>query len=274
MSIRKQHHANNALEWSDETMQEFAEDMGNSMFDMEWLPPGRGLWMMGTDFCYERGSMALNNCSATCTEVDLVHSAEWTMDDLMNGVGVEFSTKWRGTATKPDKTKGEVSIIPDSREGWADSLTRLMCSYIDSPKHGKNQYPVFDYSQIRKKGETIKGFGGHASGSEPLEKMHKRVEGYLDAFCEGELKTNALVWTEVEGGKWEEVNTPIQKPYGHTRLIADVFNAIGACVVAGNVRRSAEIALGSEGDDEFIDLKNYEGKKQNEAKLDGCQIIR
>ena len=87
-------------------------------FKMEWLPPGRGLWMMGTEFTYMRGSMALNNCAAVDTKDDIVLAAEWTMDCLMNGVGVGFSTSWRGTATMPDKKDNEVYVIPDSREGW------------------------------------------------------------------------------------------------------------------------------------------------------------
>lgn len=62
MSIRKEHYFRNSLRWDDEEMQPFAREMALSLFKMEWLPPGRGLWMMGTDFVYERGSMALNNC--------------------------------------------------------------------------------------------------------------------------------------------------------------------------------------------------------------------
>ena len=263
MSIRKQHFINNSLQWKDENMMQFSEEMALSLFNMEWLPPGRGLWMMGTDFCYERGSTALNNCSATDTTNDLVHSAEWTMDCLMNGVGVGFSTKWRGNAYKPNKKDSELFVIPDSREGWVTSLIKLMCSYIGSAKYGSNKYPIFDYSKIRKKGLPIKGFGGQSSGPEPLQKLHKRVEEYLDAFCDRELNTTTSVWKKVksiEDGnmKWIEEKVQIKKKYGHSRLIADIFNAIGACVVAGNVRRSAEIALGSVDDEEFVNLKNYE----------------
>lgn len=242
MSIRKEHYKRNSLRWVDEDWQPFARDMSLSLFKMEWLPPGRGLWMMGTDFVYERGSMALNNCSATDTKYDFVHSAEWTMDGLMNGVGVGFSTNWRGHASAPDKTDSEVFVISDSREGWVESLIKLMCAYIDSPRYGKNKFPIFDYSEIRPAGLPIKGFGGQSSGSDPLKKMHIRIEGYLDNFCQGFLR----------------VDENTTKPYSHTRLVADVFNAIGACVVAGNVRRSAEICLGDVNDDDFVNLKNYE----------------
>lgn len=252
VSIRKEHFHRNMLRWNDDDWQPWAREMALSLFKMEWLPPGRGLWMMGTDFVYERGSMALNNCSACDTKDDLVHCAEWTMDGLMNGVGVGFSTSWRGTATAPDKSDSETIVIEDSREGWVDSLISLMCAYIDSPKYGKNKFPVFDYSAIRAKGLPIKGFGGQSSGAEPLKKMHGRIESYLDAFCAGELVVPAKEATE-----WSPATEEVRKPYSHTRLVADIFNSIGACVVAGNVRRSAEICLGDVHDKDFINLKNY-----------------
>ena len=263
MSIRKEHFIRNSLLWIDEEWQYYANDMAITLFNMEWLPPGRGLWMMGTDFTYERGSTSLNNCGAVCTKNDIVHAAEWTMDCLMNGVGIGFSTYWRGEATIPDKTDFETYIIADSREGWVNSLIKLMCSYINSIKHGKNKYPKFDYSLIRVKGSLIKGFGGISSGPEPLIKMLTRIEEYLDSFCNKELNTTANVFKEhinSENGtsEWKSETVKVSKKYGHTRLITDIFNSIGACVVAGNVRRSAEICLGDVEDEEFINLKNYE----------------
>ena len=47
MSIRKEHFFRSSLEWDDEEWNSFARDMAISLFRMEWLPPGRGLWMMG-----------------------------------------------------------------------------------------------------------------------------------------------------------------------------------------------------------------------------------
>jgi ribonucleoside-diphosphate reductase alpha chain len=257
MSIRKEHYARNSLEWCDSKWQPFAREMALSLFEMEWLPPGRGLWMMGTNFTYERGSTALNNCSATDTSEDLVLSAEWSMDCLMNGVGVGFSTNWRGTATAPDKDDKEVFVIPDSREGWVQSLIKLMCAYVNSPKYGKNKFPDFDYTAIRLAGVRIKGFGGTASGPEPLRKMHERITCYFDAFCKGKLETTAIVYQQDVDGICKETDVKVSKSYSHTRLVADIFNSIGACVVAGNVRRSAEICLGSVNNDDFINLKNY-----------------
>lgn len=198
------------------------------------------------EFTLEDGVLT-KNCAATDTTEDFVLSAEWTMDALMNGVGVGFTTYWRGEATRPDKNDTETFVIPDSREGWVQSLIILMCSYIDSPRYGKCKFPVFDYSVIREAGKPINGFGGLSSGPGPLQKLHSRVESYLDSFCLGYLEEE----TQYENQERR------RKEYNHTRLIADVFNAIGACVVAGNVRRSAQICMGDVEDQTFINLKNY-----------------
>ena len=226
MSVRKHHYIAHLLEWKEEQWQQFAYRLALSMFDMKWLPPGRGLWVMGTDYVYERGGAALNNCGAVDT-TELALAADWTMDMLMCGVGVGFNTAWKGEGVKlPSKSRPIRFTIPDSREGWVASVRLLIESYTKG-----GAWFEFDYDQIRPAGSPIHGFGGTASGPGPLKQLHERIEGFLDRFCLNE--TDA------------------------TRCVADVFNAIGACVVAGNVRRSAEISLGSVDDDTFLDLKDY-----------------
>lgn len=227
MSIRKHHYIANRLEWREEQWQQFAHKLANTMFDMKWLPPGRGLWVMGTKYVYERGGAALNNCGAVDT-TDLSSAADWAMDMLMCGVGVGFNTAWKGENTKlPNKSRPINFIIPDSREGWVASVRLLIESYTKGGSWFK-----FDYNLIRPAGSAIRGFGGTSSGPDPLKLLHERIESYLDMFCSKQIDT--------------------------TRTVADIFNAIGACVVAGNVRRSAEISLGSVDDQTFLDLKNYE----------------
>src|SRR4051812_41844899 len=62
-SIRKDWYLRNYIPWDEKKWQIVARKMAISAFKMEWLPPGRGLWAMGTDFIYERGGMALYNCA-------------------------------------------------------------------------------------------------------------------------------------------------------------------------------------------------------------------
>lgn len=226
MSIRKDWYMKNYLPWEDAYWQEFAEKMAIYFVQMKCMPPGRGLAVMGTDFVYERGSMALFNCGASKTD-HLSYDCNWIMDALMCGVGVGFGATSEPVSMSAPNGKPYTFVIPDSREGWAESVERLILAY----ETGTN--PVrFDYSDLRPSGSQIKGFGGIASGPEPLIKLHDRVTQYLDKFISGE--TSSL------------------------RMKADIINALGCCVVAGNVRRSAEIMLGSADDKEFWDLKNYE----------------
>lgn len=230
MSIRKDWYMNVlGKTWSDTKYQQIAQRLANFIFDMKILPPGRGLWAMGTEYVYDRGCAAVNNCGAVVVGDDLADSAAWLMDSLMCGIGVGFTTHTAtfGAFTNPLET--EVTyIVPDSREGWVESLKILINSYV------KNSKPTarFDYSEIRPVGAPLRGFGGTSAGYAPLEKLHERVRGYLDSYVRGDTF--------------------------RVRLIMDIMNAIGACVVAGNVRRSAELAIGAPGDEEFINMKNYE----------------
>jgi ribonucleoside-triphosphate reductase len=232
-SIRKNHYLQHNIAWDEAHWQAYAYAMARSLFIMEWMPAGRGLWAMGTEFVYERGSMALNNCGA-CDTTDLSLSAEWAMDALMVGVGVGFNTAWEGEAAAPDKSDPLMFVVPDSREGWAASVRLMIEAYT---KEGR--WHTFDYSEIRPYGTPIRGFGGTASGYRPLKQLHERIERYLDAYCAG--KTDK------------------------TRCIADIFNAIGVCIVAGNVRRSAELALGRIDDATFMELKDYEKHPERKA---------
>jgi ribonucleoside-triphosphate reductase (thioredoxin) len=229
ISIRKDWYIKHGLYWDDAKWSRIAERMAYAVFEMKFLPPGRGLWAGGTDFIYERGSAALNNCAYVDVIDDLGKAAAWAMDMLMCGCGVGFSTdnaflpKFLG----PDYLHEYTFVVPDSREGWCEGLHHLIDSY-----RYHLPYVRFDYSKIRPAGSPIRGFGGVSSGAEPLQVLYDQVRGFLDQYIEGSTS--------------------------QTRLITDVFNAIGCCVVAGNVRRSAELASGSIYDDEFLNLKNYQ----------------
>src|SRR5579872_2554686 len=60
-SIRKTHMIKNKLEWNDNKWQEYAKKFAISMFHMNFLPAGRGLFCCGTEFVKNSGSAALNN---------------------------------------------------------------------------------------------------------------------------------------------------------------------------------------------------------------------
>lgn len=229
------------LGWSEKKAQRSAQEMYERIFTMKFLPPGRGLWAMGSSLTLDKGLYAaLNNCAFVSTEnltKDLAEPFTFLMDASMLGIGVGFDTKGAGKLALSAPTGQPVLFtIPDTREGWVESLKVLLESYFVP-----GSAPVgFDYSQIRPAGEPIRGFGGVASGPEPLRVMHDEIRAVLNRRTEhtGENITLAHRITVTD--------------------IVDIMNLIGKCVVAGNVRRTAEIAFGDPDSDEFIDLKNYE----------------
>lgn len=269
MSIRKSHMVINKLNWKDENWIAFSTQMAEYMFDMKFMPPGRGLFACGTEYVSERGSMALNNCAAVSTE-DLVTAVGWAMDALMCGCGVGFDTIWQGKVISPDKSKPLIYSIPDTREGWVLSVVKLLEAYCPDDKGKVRPFPKFLYNEIRQAGQPIKGFGGISSGPDPLIKLHKRIEAYLDCYIASQtLPPNLVIhqmMTKLDNlilppstltSEEKIVLNNTNKTYERTRLIVDIFNAVGACVVAGNVRRSSQIALGQIDDNEFMSLKDY-----------------
>lgn len=52
------------LPWKPDKAQRSAQEMFKLMWDFKFLPPRRGLWMMGSDYIYIRKYAALNNCAS------------------------------------------------------------------------------------------------------------------------------------------------------------------------------------------------------------------
>ena len=221
------------LGWNPWRAQSSAQEMYDRIFYMKFLPPGRGLWAMGSVITNKKKLFAaLNNCAFVSTDTIKEDSSKpftFLMDASMLGVGVGFDTKGAGKIMVKGPTikrDPETFIIPDTREGWVESVAALIDCYF----HGTPEVQ-FDYSKIRPAGEMIKGFGGLSSGHEPLQEVHEAIRKVL--------KDNA--------------GAPIT-----VTTIVDIMNLIGKCVVAGNVRRTAEIVFGDPYSDEYMDLKNYE----------------
>lgn len=229
--MQERHIKTQDLGWSDVRAQKSAQEMYDRMFNMKFLPPGRGMWAMGSALTEERELYAaLNNCAFVSTEnLDKETTEPFTflMDASMVGIGVGFDVKGAGKLqVQRPSGKGYNHIIADTREGWVESIRLLLESYFVSD----NWKPTFDYSVIRPAGEPIKGFGGTASGAGPLIDLHLKITGVLDKL--------------------------IGKPITETAIV-DIMNLIGCCVVAGNVRRTAEIVFGPYQSEEYLDLKNY-----------------
>lgn len=234
-SLQKDHCLANRLEWNGNKAQSSAQEAYERMFTFKWTPPGRGLAQMGTPLVMQhKNAASLLNCAFVSTgdmeRSDPGFPFAWTTEALMLGIGVGFDTlgaKKFEVHNPSDFGESSTYEIPDTREGWAISVGKLVNSFLK-----KDKGPVdFDYSLIRPYGSPINTFGGTASGPEPLEKGHEKIRKVLT----------------------DNIGKPLS-----AKTIVDIENIIGTFVVAGNARRSAELALGLPDDEDFVSLKDWE----------------
>lgn len=194
---------------------------------------GRFWWQLGTKTVDKLGLLSLQNCAFTIVN-EPIRPFTWAMDCLMlgSGVGYNIQREYVYELPKPKKVKivrQETNdadfIVPDSREGWVELLRRVLEAHFIT---GKN----FTYSTVcvRGKGTLIKGFGGTASGPEDL--------------CDGMTDISKVINTRA-GKKIRPIDC------------LDIMNIIGRIVVSGNVRRSAQIAIGDMDDLQFLNAKNW-----------------
>ena len=247
-SIQKDHCKSQRLPWNDAKAQASAKEAFDRLFNLKWTPPGRGLWVMGTPLVNEqKNSAALQNCSFVSTESmsrnNPAKPFAFLMEASMLGVGVGFDDKGADkdfTIYEP-KLPPVTYQIPDTREGWVESVSMLINSYL----RPEQTICDFDYSIIRPAGEPIKIFGGTAAGPDPLIKLHDHIRRLFEGRA---------------GQKLTRVD------------IADIGNLIGVCVVSGNVRRSAELLMGRLDDETFLNLKNskvFPKRNSYDAKAPG-----
>ena len=214
------------------------ERLRKYLSELKGTVAGRFLWQLGTDTVGKLGLASLQNCAFTVID-EPVRPFTWAMDLLMLGSGVGYNIQKKNVEKLPEvnlnfsaPTRVDSNdadfIVPDSREGWVQLLGKTLKAAFLSDKNN-----TFTYSTVlvRGRGAAIKGFGGTASGPEDL--------------CDGIAKVSTIL--EKRAGKKLR---PID--------CLDIMNIIGAIVVAGNVRRSAQIAIGDADDVEYLLAKRWD----------------
>lgn len=195
---------------------------------------GRFMWQLGTKTVNRLGLPSLQNCAFTV--VDDISAFTWAFEMLMLGSGVGYNIQ-RHNVYKLPKLKRKIKIerldeadvdfiVPDNREGWVELLRKVLEAHFVTGEG-------FTYSTmaIRGKGTPIKGFGGVASGPEELCEGINEIHNILNSMSSKQLR-------------------PIH--------CLDIMNIIGSIVVSGNVRRSAQIAIGDYDDIEFLKAKRWD----------------
>lgn len=208
----------------------------NMRHDMKGSVAGRFMWQLGTKTVDQLGLPSLQNCAFVVID-NPIRPFTWAMDMLMLGSGVGYSIKREHVYKLPKVTRKKVKIenvndsqadfiVPDTREGWVKLLGKVLKAHFYSGEG-------FTYSTqlVRGRGEPIAGFGGVASGPMILVDGMKDISSILDNRRGKQLR-------------------PID--------CLDIMNIIGSIVVAGNVRRSAQIAIGDYDDLEYLKAKRWD----------------
>ena len=200
-------------------------DIREAILNLEVLPSMRGLMTAGP--ALDRDHTALYNCSYL--DIDNPRSFSNLMYILMCGTGVGYSVERRCTDKLPavpekiNKMFDIVLSVPDSREGWCDTLADLIANLY------KGIHPKWDVSLVRKAGERLKTFGGRASGPAPLEEVFRFV---------------VQTFYKAQGRRL----TPLE--------CHDICCKIAQSVIVGGVRRSAMISLSDLADREMATCKS------------------
>lgn len=199
---------------------------------------GRALWQLGTRTVERIGGDSLQACWHVRVN-EPIYPFAFTFEELMLGGGVGFSILPEDVYEIPvvehDIDVERVSsfdcdyVIPDNREGWVQLLRLILEGFFYT---GKNLR--YNSDCLRAKGQPIRSFGGTASGSEELVSGLAQIVRILKSRVGQKLR-------------------PIDA--------MDIQNIIAMIVVAGNVRRSAQIAKGSGQDRDFL-LAKYWGDGQ------------
>ena len=133
------------------------------------------------------------------------------------------------SSTLPKK----VYIIPDSIEGWSDSLGVLLSAYFEDGEFPEYQGTevVFDYSLIRPEGAPLGSSSGKAPGPKPLMRALEKIRDVLNRCV-------------ADGQK-------ALRPIDAYDIVMHASDA----VLSGGVRRSATICLFSPDDEEMATAK-------------------
>lgn len=213
---------------------EEAEKLYYYWFSLKGTLAGRPTWQLGTDTVRKVGGDSMQNCWHIAVD-DPVDPFTFAFNELMLGGGVGFNVspelvyglpvvKYAPVISRVDDFDCDY-IVTDNREGWVLLLEKVLKAHFFTGRPLR-----YDTRCVRARGRPIKGFGGTASGPEEL------VKG-IAQIC--------IILNSKVGRKLSPTNC------------MDIMNIIGSIVVAGNVRRSAEIAVGSWEDREFMGAKDW-----------------
>lgn len=203
----------------------------------------------------EKNNARLYNCSSLYAARNKIFQEVFFLGLSGCGVGISLLTPFVDNISKIQKrVKGvKTYIIPDSIEGWANSLGVLMSSYFvdNQPFESYAGYEIkFDYSFIRPKGAFISG-GFKSPGPDGLKTSLEMIETFIEN------------WLVNNGNKLRPI------------AIADILCIASDAVLSGGIRRSALNMIVDPNDQEMINAKigNWREKYPYRARSNNSVLL-
>ncbi|SCZ06032.1 ribonucleoside-triphosphate reductase, adenosylcobalamin-dependent [Alkaliphilus peptidifermentans] len=254
------------------TTREEAEKLFDNIYNLKQFLSGRTFWVGDTPVA-KNYPMSNYNCSFLT--IDSFESYRDLFYLLMIGSGVGARVLLKDVAKVP-KVRTDYEIIHkdytpiatteredstsleffynntvkitvgDSKEGWVQALD-FFFKIIYSNEYRNVKTIIVNYDHVRPKGEKLKSFGGTASGHSSLKNMFHKISKVIQkrGFINGAKRVKL-------------------KPID----CLDIANIIGENVVVGGVRRTAEMILIDQEDNECIEAKSNLYKQ-----IDGQWIV-
>ncbi|MDR1797744.1 MAG: ribonucleoside-triphosphate reductase, adenosylcobalamin-dependent [Clostridiales Family XIII bacterium] len=151
----------------------------------------------------------------------------------------------RQDSTSLEFTHGDtVKItIGDSKEGWVQSLDYFFRVFW-SAEYRKITTVILNYDHVRPKGDRLATFGGTASGHQSMKNMFQKIVRVFEKAQTRQASADKIKLQPID--------------------CLDLANIVGENVVVGGVRRTAEICLVDQDDEETIAAKSELYKKVDE----------
>lgn len=254
------------------------------VFNLVMTPPGRGLWMSGTEYAEKVGD-AENNCWGVSMRPQPFVSGEdkrvsfapvFTFDQAMKGGGVGINIQ-RKYVNQIPKVENVVKLTIGCDKEHADYKSELEALNVETFGSGYRSY-------AREKGNGLDGEFTTVKDSREgwAEALGKVIDAHYENKHHLELDISDIRprGTDIKGfggvasgpaplvtmlTKVNEILNRRVNDYVTPTEWGDVVQLIGTCVVAGNVRRTALILIGDQNDKEYIESKNYSLPQNLEA---------
>lgn len=249
------------------------------VFNLVMTPPGRGLWMSGTEYAEKVGD-AENNCWGVSMRPQPYLAGEeprvsfapvFTFDQAMKGggVGINIQRKYVNQIPKVENALELTFVCDPEHADYHSELEQL--KVVDTSVFETDLDFMFNFIL------TVK---------DSREGWAEALGAVIDAHYNG-LKELAIDISDIRprgtdikgfGGvasgpaplvqmltKVNEILNRRVNDYVTPTEWGDVVQLIGTCVVAGNVRRTALILIGDQNDKEYVESKNYSLPQNLEA---------